>query len=55
MMYMCYVVLIVYGVLVGGVCVCIASLEHKEQVSVLLSSATVEVAKVGGGGIGDII
>ena len=29
------------------------SLEHEEQVSVLLSGATVEVAKVGG--IGDII
>ena len=44
---------IVCGVLVGGVCVYIVSgmsgsLEHEEQVSVLLSSVTVEVAQVVG-------
>ena len=48
----------VYSVLVGGVCVYIGSgmscsLEHEEQVSVFLSSATIKVAKVGG--IGDMV
>ena len=50
MMCMYYVVLIVYGVLVGVYIVSgmSGSLEHEEQVSVLLSSVTVEVAQVAG-------
>ena len=44
-----------HSVLVGGVCGSgmSCSLEHEEQVFVFLSSAAVEVAKVGG--IGDMV